>query len=294
MELRQLRYFRAVVHAGTVSRAAAELHMAQPGLSRQVQGLERELGVELFDRVGGRLHLTRAGCALMPLVEELLDRAESLRVAAAFHSGGRLETLSIGAPTVTLTDVVAPFVASLGQGEPTTDIFTGDGLDPVEVLHAGADLAIGTVRPPAPYRSAPLAVLPVWAYVPEGHPWAESAEICVGELVEETLIVLPSSYTARIALDAAVTQDGLSYPTRIRAANGTVAQALAAAGRGVAVVSDDPRFDLCPVRIGTASGSLAVRLVAVWDGRHPGSAVIADFAHRLGTFVRERYAAPAE
>lgn len=54
---------------------------------------------------------------------------------------GRLERLTVGAPTVTLTDVVAPFIATLADEDPTTDVLGADGISSVEVLARGADLA---------------------------------------------------------------------------------------------------------------------------------------------------------
>jgi DNA-binding transcriptional LysR family regulator len=290
MELRHLRYFVTTAEAGTVSGAAERLHLTQPGLSRQLRQLERDLGVALFDRSGGRLALSTTGRGLLPQARDLLQRADALRVAAAFHAEGRLSRLTIGAPTVTLTDVVSPFIATLDPSDPTTDVLGADGLSPAETLRLGADLAIGTVRPAAPYRSRALAVLPVWAYVHEGHPWAGRGRVPLAELLAEPLIVLPPAFTARQSLDAA----GAGYSAVIEAANGTVAQALAAAGRGIAVVSDDPRFGLVPLAVTTGDQRLSIRLVAVWDSRHVAAATIAEFAGRLGRFVRRRYDAPAE
>ncbi|MEV6305760.1 LysR family transcriptional regulator [Actinoplanes sp. NPDC051861] len=285
MELRHLRYFVATASAGTVSGAAGRLHLTQPGLSRQLRQLERDLGVALFDRSGGRLVLSAAGAALLPQARDLLQRASDLQVAAAFHARGRLARLTIGAPTVTLTDVVSPFIATLAPEDPTTDVLGADGLSPVETLRQGADLAIGTVRPAAPFRALPLAVLPVWAYVPPDHEWAARGGVTLPDLLGEPLIVLPPAFTARQALDAS----GFSSSDAVEAANGTVAQALAAAGRGIAVVSDDPRFGLVPLAV----DGLVIRLVAVWDSRHVAAATLGEFAGRLGRFVRDRYDAPA-
>ena len=64
MELRQLKYFIAVVEEGTVSGAARALHMSQPPLTAQMHALEAELGCALFEHAGRRLRITEAGRAL--------------------------------------------------------------------------------------------------------------------------------------------------------------------------------------------------------------------------------------
>ncbi|BAL87619.1 putative LysR-family transcriptional regulator [Actinoplanes missouriensis 431] len=304
MELRHLRYFVAIAEAGTVSGAATRLHVTQPSLSRQLRQLERELGVELFDLVGRRFTLSPAGRTLLPLARDVLGRADAVRAAAAFHRNGRLERLTIGAPAVTLTDVVAPFIATLAAEDPTTDVLGADGLSAAETLRLGADLAIGTARGADPYRSQPLAVLPVWAYVPVGHRWQDREEVTLAELIAEPLIVLPPASTARQALEHAVASIGAGLNTGsdvgggsrsvTEAANGTVAQALAAAGRGVAVVTDDPRFGLVPLAVDLGGRRLSIRLVVVWDSRHAAAATVEEFAARLGRFVRDRYNAPAD
>jgi DNA-binding transcriptional LysR family regulator len=288
VELRHLRYFVTIAEAGTVSAAAARLHVTQPSLSRQLRQLERELGVDLFDLIGRRLQLSPAGRSLLPLARDVLGRAGALRTAATFHARGRLDRLTIGAPTVTLTDVVSPFIAGLAADDPTTDVLAADGLSPAETLRLGADLAIGTVSVGDPFRSEALAVLPVWAYLPETHRWASRSRITLDQLLGEPLIVLPRTSTARQALDAAATGEFRA----VEAANGTVAQALAAAGRGIAVATDDPRFGLVPLAVALGDRDLSIRLVAVWDSRHPAAATVAEFAGRLGRFVRHRYGAP--
>ena len=75
MELRHLRYFVAVADAGSVSRAAVQLRVTQPALSRQIRDLEAELELPLFDRVGRRLQLTAAGDSLLLRTREILREA---------------------------------------------------------------------------------------------------------------------------------------------------------------------------------------------------------------------------
>lgn len=293
MELRRLRYFVATAETGTVSAAAAVLHVTQPGLSRQLRQLEQELGVGLFDRAGRRLTLSPAGRALLPLARELLDQAEAFREAASLQARGRLEQLTIAAPGVTLTDVVAPFIVTLEPDDPVAAVLEADAREPVEALHRGADLAIGTLHAPEPYESVALVVVPVWAYVPATHPWASRRSVLLEEVLAEPVIVLPPSVTSRQALEAARAEAGLTLARSIEAADGTVAQALAAGGRGIAVVSDDPRFDLVALGIDVGDRRLSVRLIAVWDPRRPAARTIEAFAHRLAQFSRHRYVATA-
>ena len=75
----------------------------------------------------------------------------------------------------------------------------------------------------------------------------------------------------------------------IEGSSGPVAQALAAAGRGVAVVSDDPRFALHPVRITVGPDQLSIHLFAAWDPQHPAATTLAMIAQRLSTYIVHRY-----
>lgn len=292
MELRHLRYFAATARAGSVSAAAQGLHVTQPGLSRQLRDLERELGVALFDRDGGRLRLSRTGAELLPLATAVLAAADDLRRAAGVQAAGRIERLLIAAPTVTLTDVVSPFVATLGHDDPVVDARVADGTSAQAMLVDGADLAIAADRAPAPFVARRLATLPVWAYVRADHPWAARASVPLGELVAQTLVSVPAGFTARAALDAALAGAELAATELVEAGNGTIAQALAASGRGVAVVSDDPRFDLHPLRIELPGrATLALRLSASWNPRAVTAAAVEELVERLRAFVDDRYRA---
>ena len=83
---------------GHVARAARELHIAQPSLSKQIQALEAELGVVLFDRVGRRVELTEAGQLLLPYARRVLCEVAEARTA--LQQWGSLEhgQVAIGAP----------------------------------------------------------------------------------------------------------------------------------------------------------------------------------------------------
>ena len=107
--------------------------------------------------------------------------------------------------------------------------------------------------------------------------------------MERPVIGLPHTFTAREALDSAVSAAGGSFTHFLEAGNGTIAQALAAAGRGVAVVSDDARFGLVPVAIQASDRVLAVHLVAACDARGITVGYLVKLADRLNTWTAEQY-----
>lgn len=294
MELRTLGYFVAVADAGSVSAAADVVHVTQPALSRQLRQLEKELGVALFTRGAGRLSLSAAGRAFLPRAREVLRSADAARAVARSSSAGRLERLTIAAPTTTLTDVIAPFLATLRPDDPMPTVLESDPVEAYAALRHGADLAIVTQSPPRHLSTAPVASLPVWAYVPAGHPWAERDQVRLRELAAVTVLSLTAAYRPRQILGLALDRAGLVADDLVACSNPQVAQALAAAGRGVAVVSDDPRFDLCPLEVVGRDGPLRIHLHAAWEPGHHAASGLGDLAGRLRRFCVERYGAEVD
>ena len=87
---------------------------------------------------------------------------------------------------------------------------------------------------------------------------------------------------------------GLTPPALVEANSGRVAQALVATGAGVAVVTEDPAFELTPVRVIAQGRALAVQLHAAWREDHFATATLEKIARRLQAFVRDRYAEPGD
>ena len=114
MDLRHLRYFLMIAREGTISGAAAALHVSQPSLSRQMQELERDLGVQLFERGSRHITLTAPGMRLRKRAEEIVDLVgrteDEFRLSANTLAGevriGSGETPAMGL----LADIMANFV----------------------------------------------------------------------------------------------------------------------------------------------------------------------------------------
>jgi DNA-binding transcriptional LysR family regulator len=96
MELRQLRYFVTLAHELNFSRAARRLNISQPPLSRQIQQLERELGLRLFVRDKRSVYLTDAGRALLNDAGALVDQAVRFKDTASLAAQGKAGVVKIG------------------------------------------------------------------------------------------------------------------------------------------------------------------------------------------------------
>src|SRR5919106_428717 len=113
MELRHLRYFIAVAEQLNFRRAAEQLHVAQPPLSKQIRDLEDELGVQLFQRSKRRVQLTEVGRVFLGEARETLNQAEQAARAARRANCGEIGRLIVGfvmsATCSVLPDVVRMF-----------------------------------------------------------------------------------------------------------------------------------------------------------------------------------------
>jgi DNA-binding transcriptional LysR family regulator len=112
MDLRHLEFVVAIVDHGGVGRAATALHVAQPSVSASVRRLERELGVNLFDRIGRRLVLTDAGAMVVEHGRHLLAGRERLQAELADHKDVLVGTLRlVSLPTLATEPLTALVVA---------------------------------------------------------------------------------------------------------------------------------------------------------------------------------------
>ncbi|RZK74375.1 MAG: LysR family transcriptional regulator [Rhodococcus sp. (in: high G+C Gram-positive bacteria)] len=211
MELRVLRYFLTIVETGSVTKAAEEVRVAQPSLSRQLRGLEASLGMTLFDRGGRQLILTAAGRRFLPLARDLVARADAAEAAVGALASGRAMRITVAAPPTTITDVIAPFLATWGPEDPLVTVQAESPARAYQALGRGADVAISTAPPRRRLAGLPVARLPLWAYVRADHAWANRDGVTIGELAAAPLIVLTPAHGTRRVLDHAVQDADASY-----------------------------------------------------------------------------------
>jgi DNA-binding transcriptional LysR family regulator len=191
VDLRKLRYFTVLAEQLNFGRAAEELHIAQPVLSRQIRALESELNAQLFTRDKKRTELTAAGEQLRADAAPLLLSAEALRrrVARAAREAG---TFTVGfMPGLTVTGPVR----LLREAHPglAVEVLRTSWADQVTVRHDGrAD--VGYLRLPADQHGLqvrPLFSEPRVAVLPAGHHLAGQASVSIADLAGEHLLQHP-------------------------------------------------------------------------------------------------------
>ena len=161
MDVRQLKYFLAVVDYGGFSKAAEQLMIAQPSLSQAIATFERELGAPLFHRIGRGVVLSEAGAALVGparVVLRDLDEAKATMRALKGLRGGRIDLVTMPSPGMEpLTTILTAFT----RHHPEVTINAEAGFTPEEVLDSVRSGAceIGILGSPEPTRAADLDVV---------------------------------------------------------------------------------------------------------------------------------------
>jgi DNA-binding transcriptional LysR family regulator len=240
MELRHLRYFEAVARYSHVTRAAAELHIAQPALSKQVSQLEQELGVALFDRVGRNVRLTEAGEALLPHVRAILAQIESARAEMSERVGLRRGRARIGTPPSVGTQLLPKALSSFHDRYPGIELrlFEAGIQTLLELLESGmADVAIASL----PVDDPNLTVVPLFSedlviVLSKEHPLAEQQSVAMTDLKHEQWILSPDNYELRDATLNACKKAGFAPQVALDGGEMDTLLRLVVAGVGIAMV----------------------------------------------------------
>src|SRR3989442_922054 len=197
MELRHLRYFLAVGEALNFTRAAAQLRVAQPALSRQVQDLKDEIGVDLLRRSPRGVTLTVEGKLFLDEVRELLKRAdESVEKVRALARGeyGELHVGYAPSPTV---EILPPALAAFQKAVPRVKVLLHD-LSSDELIaglqNATLELAVMVCQPvgdeTAGIQFELLRTYPWCVAMTATHPFARLKSVWLEKLAAEPLVGL--------------------------------------------------------------------------------------------------------
>ncbi len=173
----QLESFVAVAEEQHFGRAATRLHITQPPLSRRIQLLEEQLGVDLFDRSRRAVKLTPAGRVFLADARKILTLAQQAALSARRTPRGEIGLVTIGFTAASAYTFLETVVSAANTELPEVELVLREMVTPaqLEALHAGT-IDIGMIRPPvtgADIVSRHLFSETLLAAIPAGHRLAE-------------------------------------------------------------------------------------------------------------------------
>jgi DNA-binding transcriptional LysR family regulator len=214
--LDQLRILKAIASEGSFKRAADSLYVSQPAVSLQVQNLERQLDVPLFDRGGRRAQLTEAGHLLLSYGEKILSLCQETCRALEDLQNLQGGTLIVGASQTTGTYLLPRMIGMFRQKYPDVAVqlhVHSTRRTAWSVANGQIDLAIVGGEIPTelvealeitPYAEDELALI-----LPPNHPMVEQETIEKEDLYQLQFISLDSQSTIRKVIDQVLSRNGI-------------------------------------------------------------------------------------
>ncbi|MBF6179508.1 LysR family transcriptional regulator [Nocardia otitidiscaviarum] len=253
MEFRHVAGFLAVAEELHFGRAAERLHMAQPPLSQQIRALERELGVQLFERNTRSVRLTAAGTAFLPYARRVLDELEAARFAARAGGRGEVGRVSIAFTGPSSREEIPALTRAVRAAHPGIELRLESGYYAGATVAAIADreIDLGFVRMPvrrAGVRTRVYKYERLVAVLPIDHRLADAPDIEVADLADDPFVSLPGARgsTVREHIVAAAFQAGFA-PRIVQEAGDTYTLLdLVAAGVGVTLTVSSVRHIRSP------------------------------------------------
>jgi LysR family hydrogen peroxide-inducible transcriptional activator len=273
MEVNQLRYVCAIADTGNFSRAAERCRIAQPSLSQQVQKLEDDLGVKLFDRLGRSIRLTEAGRAFIPRARAILEQLDAARSSAADKNADLRGNVTVGVIPTVAPYLMPAYTASFAKKFPDAKLRIIE--ETTSVLVEGLrDLSIDVAILALPLRHkdlelCPIRTEPLFAVLKKNHPRARAKSLALKDLRGESFVMLRDGHCFRdLSLDTC-TRARITPNIAFESGQFSSLLGMVAAGIGVSLVPEmaiDRNANCRYVRLSDAQATRTI-VAAVVRGR---------------------------
>ncbi|MDQ2070759.1 LysR family transcriptional regulator [Natronospira bacteriovora] len=241
--LTQLRGFCVTAQTGSISAAAERLDLSQPSVSMQIQALERDFGVMLFERRGPRIKLTPEGENLLEIALPIVEGMDTLPETFAARCGNPAHgDLDIAAGESTLLYLLPPFVEQFAREYPAVQfrLHNVTGRDGLSMLRADeADFAVGSmidVPDDISYRPV-FRYQPMLITAPE-HPLARQSEVTLEDISRHGLILPPRHLSTWRMVKSVFDQHELEYQVRLEAGGWEVIKKYVEMNLGISIVTN--------------------------------------------------------
>jgi LysR family cys regulon transcriptional activator len=280
MNLRQLRYITAVVRHGlNVSATAESLYTSQPGVSKQIQLLEEELGVQIFERSGRQLtRVTDAGKAIIEMAERILREAESIPQVAKEFIDPQAGTLSIATTHTQARFVLPPIISEFLRRYSKVNLHMHQGSPPQIAELAATGAADFAIASEALDRFDSLVVMPCYQWnraivTPLDHPLC-AKNLTLESITKYPIVTCDFDFNSNAPEGVACNPPELQPNVVFTAMDADVIKTYVRIGLGIGIVAKmafDPRTDadLCAL-----------------DASHLFQPRTTKIAFRRGTFMR--------
>jgi len=196
MDTRQMRCVVAIAEAGSLTRAAERLGLAQPALTQTLNRLEREIGAKLFARTRRGAALTQAGLAIIDDLRASLAHGDAATERARAMGAGRAGRLTIGFVTHAIYEVLPRALRRLRAEHPQIDVVLCEmsNAEQVDALEGGR-IDIALLHPPvsvnAKVNELRLGEDPMVAALPAAHKLAADGCVALAEIAQQGLVWFP-------------------------------------------------------------------------------------------------------
>jgi DNA-binding transcriptional LysR family regulator len=236
----QLTSFLAVVRGGSVTAAADELVVTQPSVSSAISALGRELGCDLFERVGRGIELTAAGSAFVPYAEDVVGLLDRGRQAVGEVATASRRRLQIAAVTTAAESFVPSLIREFSKAHPETELslVVGNYEDVVNRVLTHRDDVAFSGRPPDDDRllAEPIMRNEIVCITFPDDPLAGGGALPAAALADRPWLLREKGSGTRALNERFLAERGLAPRTLMLGSNGAIKQA-ARAGVGVSLLS---------------------------------------------------------
>ena len=241
--LKQLRAFCYTARAGSISQAAEMLFLSQPSVTLQIQALERDMDIKLFERRGPQISLTPEGEMLYQLSDPLVQGIDKLPDSFAAQFGS-LESgeINIAAGESTILYILPEAITRFARAYPKIKIKLHNvtGRDGMTMLHADeADFAVGSMlEVPGDIIYRPSMNFSPYLITPLDHPLANKQSVRLEEISPYGLILPPRHLSTWRMVDLVFRQNKVTYDVALEAGGWEVVKKYVELGLGVSIVTD--------------------------------------------------------